>query len=136
MIPEVHRASPDRRFVNFKAPSGRVWVILEVEKEVEDLFIGVIDRQSAWDVARSQTLPVVFVSKSGRQQSLGRVFSPMAYERTVHKWLHHTGWTGMDFETWLPYFRTNPEDCRGGLDEFMTESLAYYKRLLGIANVA
>ncbi len=136
MIPEYLRDNPDRRFICFKAPSGAVRVIQEVPKEAENDFVGILTRQEAWDAARSQLLPVVFMSKAGRQDALGRVFNPRVYERSIHTWLQTICVTSMDFEMWVEDFRSDPDNYSYHLDGFLSGSLAHYRQLLAAANLS
>lgn len=126
MIDEIAELSSKRYFSTFVSSSGQVFVIQET--------IGVgIGRHAAWNNARSQFLPAVFVSKKGRQESLGRVFNPRTFERKVYQAHIDLNSKPFPFNEWVKTFREAPQLCMEGVPAYVEASLGAYRILLASA---
>lgn len=131
MIPERHRNNPDRRFQVFPAPSGWVFVIQEIDENSPEYSRHDLTRIEAWQVARSQVLPVVFVSKKGRHHPLGRVFDPRVFERLVFEYFKAAVGTVQKFDEWVETFRKSPSWFLDACPDFLKNSQERYEEMFG-----
>lgn len=68
-----------RRFFTTQA-TATAFVITEVREQSWTT----VTRQQAWDRARAQAAPVIFVGTNGRRHHLGAAFSPEVWERAMY----------------------------------------------------
>lgn len=98
-----------------------------------------MSKESAWQAARQQTLPVFFVGIDGNAKALGTVFHPAVFERRVYSGYVGYGLSMTDgyyapikFDAWVKSFRANPDSWSvGGNDSrHTTADLDAYKAAL------
>ncbi len=93
---------------------------------------GYYTRQGAWDKARSQTNPVVFVDADGTRRELGDCFDASTWERSMYTGhvsyelsMTDGHYAPEDFETWIAEFRQFP---RTTYNDATPETLAAFSR--------
>lgn len=97
-----------------------------------------VTRQQAWDRARAQTAPVIFVGTNGRRQNLGQVFSAEVFERAMYAGhiSYELSMTDGHYapepaEAWIASFRRFPwATCNDAAPEVVA-SLGKYRALIG-----
>lgn len=74
-----------------------------------------VDRQTAWNAARAQANPVLFIDQEGNERDLGVVFDAAAWEQAMYNGYVLYGMTmtdghyaPADFEYWVALFRKSP----------------------------
>lgn len=123
MVDGIGREDPRRSFSVHVSPSEKVFVILETPD-------GALTRAEAWDKAQTQFLPVVFVSKKLRQESLGRRFNPAMFEKAIYEVWFDRSESNLDFEQWLRFFRGAPGQFMDGVPDYLRRSLGAYRNQL------
>lgn len=98
---------------------------------------GSVNRQTAWDRARAQANPVVFVDTEGNERELGDCFDAETWVRTMYTGhiSHELSMTDGHYapeglDRWLHWFKLNPTTA--GIDA-TPETLAALDRWLATA---